>query len=445
MGDLDDLHSPEGAIAEAQALAADALGADESHFLVNGASSGIHAAILACAHRGKVVVPRNVHRSVVGALALSGARPVYVMPEFDRSTGIAGGLSTDALKRALDENDDVSAVLMLHPVYYGITGDTRSLVDLAHERGIPVILDEAHGAHFAFHAGYPLSGMQCGADVGVVGFHKTAGAFTQGAILNVQGALVDRDLLRACLRTVQTTSPSYLLMASLDASRKLMATVGNDLLGYAMDLSEAARHRIGELGVFHCPGDEWTGRTGFYGLDRTKLTVLTPWWGDGRDVERELAHRFGILVEFAAPGHFLAVVTYADDEATTGRLVAALEMMALEGARWGNAAVRGIGEGGLAGAGSVPLHLPEQAVPPGEALFGSSEWLEVSRARGAVSADVVAIYPPGIPALCPGEIIDGETVEFVERAFRGGWRLHGVRRAGDVAQIRVLQGRNWTG
>lgn len=453
VGDLDDLQFPSGAIEEAQMLAADAFGGDEALFLVNGVTSGIHAAILSCAHGGGVIVPRNVHRSVIGALALAGARPTYVMPELDGPTGIAGGVSATALERALDETPGARAVLLVHPTYYGVAGDIRRLVRLTHQRGVPVILDEAHGAHFAFHPGFPPSGADCGADISVVGCHKTAGAFTQGAMMIARGSRVDRDSLKVCLRTVQTTSPSYLLMASLDASRRLMATRGRGLLGEAISVSENARRAINDVGTFRCPGIEWTGKHGFFHLDGTKLTVVAARGDDCRSIETSLRDRFGIMVEFSSPGHLLAVVTYADDETTVGRLTAALETLAREkrhsggaiGARGGGCAYGG---GYAGGAGSevrpaAPLHIPREAIPPREAMFAPAEWREIERARGAVCADVVAVYPPGIPALCPGETVDGESIDLVRRWFLGGLHVHGVRATGDRVEIRVLRDRRW--
>ncbi|MGE5541494.1 MAG: aminotransferase class I/II-fold pyridoxal phosphate-dependent enzyme [Bacillota bacterium] len=441
VGDHDDLQWPCGAIEEAQMLAAVAFGADEAFFLVNGVTCGIQAAIAACASGGgRVVIPRNVHRSVIGALALADADPVYVVPEVDPSTGIAGGLPASTLERALDQSPRARAVLLVHPTYYGVAGDIRELVKVAHLRGIPVILDEAHGAHFAFHPALPPAGMHCGADVCVAGCHKTAGAFTQAAVMMVRGSLVDRDLLRACLRTLQTTSPSYLLMASLDASRRLMATRGMELLGGALALSEEVRDRINDLAVFKCPGDEWTGRPGFFELDRTKLTVVAPGGGDCRKIERELRERFGIVIEFSAPGHFLAVMSYADDAGTAGRLAAALEALALEQCKAGGGIDRGgrLCEDRGAHASIVP-HVPEQAVSLRRALFSPSEWRDLGRSGGAVSADTVAAYPPGIPALCPGEAVDEETIEILQASFRGGLHVHGIRVSGDRVQIRVLR------
>lgn len=433
VGDLDDLQRPEGVIGEAQALAAAAFGADESFFLVNGVTAGIHASIAACASGGRVLVPRNAHRSVVGALILAGAEPVWVMPEYDSSTGVAGGVAAAEVEARIASGPPVSAGVLVHPTYHGITGDTSEVVQLLHARGVPVIADEAHGAHFYFGRGFPATALACGSDAGIAGCHKTAGAFTQGAVLNVRGRLVDVERLRAWLRVVQTTSPSYILMASIDSARQLMATRGREHLSEALDLAEDARRRISERTAFTCPGDEWTGRPGFRGLDRAKLTVITGGAGlDGRTVARTLQDEHGIMVEFAQPQGILAIVTYADDPAGVRRLVAALEVISRRAPR---------GNGGIVQP-ELP-RIPAQAMPPRRAFLSRSQWTDLETARGRVAADIVAVYPPGIPVLCPGEIVEDRVVEYVRQSCLGGYHVHGVARCGESGSDENCGGRGY--
>jgi arginine/lysine/ornithine decarboxylase len=436
VADLDDLQWPCGAIAEAEVLAAEAFGAEETLFLVNGVTAGIHASLLGCAAGGKVAVPRNVHRSVLGGLVLAGADPVYMTPEIDSATGIAGSVSPGELGKTLDGEPGISTVLLVHPTYHGIAGDLRRLVEVSHAHGAAVIVDEAHGSHFGFHDGFPPSAMSCGADISIAGCHKTFGALTQAAILNLQGSFVDREKVRACARAVQTTSPSYLLMASLDSARRLMATRGRSLLENALRLGAWLRQRVNETGVFRSPGPEWTGKPGFFELDPTKVTVLCRPPMDGRAIERQLRSDFGLVVELAHRGHMLAVVTYADEGDTVGKLAGALRAIAAAATPVRSRASGDVeGRGGVYGAFG---RIPRKEMSLREAFLSVSRWVGLSEARGCVSADVVAAYPPGIPVLCPGELIDDEAVELIRECRSAGNHFHGLREDREDVLVRVV-------
>lgn len=439
---LDDLHWPSGPIKEAEAMIAEAWGTEESFLLVNGSTVGIHAAVLACATarergaaRPKVIIQRNAHKSVIGAMLLAGAEPHYVMPEMEPVSWTAAGVTPEALRQALTDCPGAAAVLLVHPTYYGIAGDIGALVDVAHGAGVPVIVDEAHGAHLPFHEGLPPSGLKVGADIVVSGAHKTAGALTQAAILHVQGSLVDRERLRAALRVLQSSSPSYILMASLDAARALMVTRGRDLLDRVIRLSEEAREEIGHIPGLRCLSRKDVGRPGFRYLDPTKLTVVLD--DEAGFTGLELAGRLeeeGVSVEMAGSRTVLAVLSYADSEDSLNSLVGAIRRSTLDLRR------RGHGRCPARRKEYFPSGLPEKVLSPRECFARTSRWVPLDAAVREVSADVVAVYPPGIPLLCPGERVSAEVAEYLKSVIEEGYHVQGIRLDAGTAEMRIS---NW--
>lgn len=404
VGDLDDLHCPRGVIDEAQRLAAEAFGADETLFLVNGTTAGVQAMVLAaCGPHEKIVVPRNAHRSVLSALVLSGAWPVYVMPEVDPATGLALGITADEVARALERHPDVSAILVLYPTYYGAATDLAAIVALARGRRIPVLVDEAHGAHFRFHPELPAAALDLGADLVAQSVHKTLGSLTQSSLLHVRGERIDRPRLRLAASMVQSSSPSYLLLASLDAARCQAATAGRRLLDNTLELAGRARSAINAIPGLACPGDEWTGRPGSLALDRTKLTIDISLEGvTATGAARILAERWGVQVEMAGARHLLLVLTIGDDRTAIDRLLTGLTDLA-----------RGH-EGRRSQAPAPPeLPLPDQVLPPRVAVLGPRERVPLEEAAGRVAAGMIAPSPPGIPVLWPGERINPAIVEYL--------------------------------
>ncbi|NJL41391.1 MAG: aminotransferase class I/II-fold pyridoxal phosphate-dependent enzyme, partial [Leptolyngbyaceae cyanobacterium SM1_4_3] len=246
--ELDNLFAPEGAIAQAQLLAADAFGAEQTWFLANGSTCGLEAAILAACNPGdKLILPRNLHQSAIAALILSGAVPVFVLPEYDADWDLAHPPKPEAIAQALRDHPDAKAVLIVSPTYHGVCADVGSIARLTDAANLPLIVDEAHGAHFAFHPDLPAPALAEGADLVVQSTHKTLSALTQAAMLHVQGKRIDRARLAASLRLVQSTSPNYLLLASLDAARQQMALEGKELLDRTLELSDRARHELGDI------------------------------------------------------------------------------------------------------------------------------------------------------------------------------------------------------
>ncbi len=242
---LDDLHSPKGIIKQAQDLAAEAFGADRTFFSVQGTSGAIMAMIMAvCGPEDKIIVPRNVHKSVMSAIVFSGAIPVFIHPEIDKNLGISHGITPDAVERALQRHPDAKGVLVINPTYFGIAADLKKIVEIAHSHHVPVLVDEAHGVHIHFHDKLPLSAMQAGADMAATSVHKLGGSMTQSSVLNVKEGLVSANRVQSILSMLTTTSTSYLLLASLDVARKQLATKGKELIEKTINLAQSIRERI---------------------------------------------------------------------------------------------------------------------------------------------------------------------------------------------------------
>lgn len=394
----DDLHRPESVIKEAQELAAGAFGAEHSFFLVNGTSSGIQAMILAvCRPGSKIIVPRNVHRSILGGIILAGAYPVYIQPEIDENWGIALGVTTERVEEALKAHSDAQGVLLVNPTYYGVSADLEKIAELVHGYGKPLLVDEAHGPHLKFHSDLPLSALEAGADLCAQGIHKIIGGMTQASILHLQGSRVDLARVKNALQMVQTTSPSYVLMASLDGARRQMALEGRALLEKTIKLTQKAREKINNLAGFSCLGAEFIGKPGVYQLDWTKLAVNCQKTGlTGQQLEALIRNKYRIQPELSAHNHLLFICTIGDEEEELNRLVKAFQEISQEGK----------GQPSL----NEPMNywsvIPEQILAPREAFFAEKERVSLEAALGRISGETIAPYPPGIPVLAPGEKID---------------------------------------
>jgi len=390
---LDDLHSPSGPIAEAQQLAAQAFGAEETLFLVNGSTAGLLALILAAVGPGDVLVlARNCHRAAFGGLVLSGATPAFFPAEVDPLLGLPVAVEPARLEQALAAHPGARAALIVSPTYQGFASDLDALAAACHRRDIPLLVDEAHGPHFRFHPDFPRSAMAAGADAAVQSLHKAGGSLTGSALLHLQGPRLDRDRVRLMARLVQTTSPSYPLLASLDAARRRLATRGREDLGRAATLAQSARKAIQDLGLT-CPGGDYAGR-GVVGHDPTRLLVnVAGRAGNGYWAEAHL-RQAGVQVEYADPANFLALVSPADDPAWLAALVTAMASLPS-------------GEDGGFSALSALLWgtLPPMALPPAQAVRLAPSWAPLAESAGRICAELVCPYPPGIPVLLPGEVV----------------------------------------
>jgi len=298
---LDDLHQPKGMIKKAQDLAAEAFGADHTFFSVQGTSGAIMTMVMAvCGPGDKIIVPRNVHKSVMSAIVFTGAIPVFIHPEVDEKLGISHGITTDSVEKALQQHPDAKGVLVINPTYFGIAADLKEIVKIAHSYGVPVLVDEAHGVHIHFHEQLPISAMQAGADMAATSVHKLGGSMTQSSILNVKEGLVSAQRVQSILSMLTTTSTSYLLLASLDVARKQLAIKGKELIQKSIDLANYIRMEVNKINHLYCVGEEIVGTKAVFDIDPTKLIISVKDLGmTGHDAEKWLREVYNIEVELS--------------------------------------------------------------------------------------------------------------------------------------------------
>ncbi|MHB8172169.1 MAG: aminotransferase class I/II-fold pyridoxal phosphate-dependent enzyme [Thermincolia bacterium] len=401
---LDSLSMPVGVIREAQRRAADLHGAKGTCFLVNGTTSGIVAMLLAVGGPGKeVVIPRNCHVSVIWGLILSGSRPVFVQPEVDKATGLVLGVALASLDNVLSKKPEVEAVLLVNPNYYGICGPLEQQVSLCHRLGKRVLVDEAHGSHFAFHPGLPLSAMEAGADLCAHSYHKTLTSLTQSSLLHWGKSWKDEERIKGAVNMVQSTSPSYLLMASLDAARRQMALYGYQLWENTLARAAWLREETNKIHGFRCLGHDDLVGPGFGQLDKTRLVITgAPLGLSGVELAEILNQRYDIDVEMAQGSYVVLIITPGTGEEEGRVLLKALGQIAQEGSR-----------------GQYPLEkgflppLPVLRMNPRDAWFARHRQVAIKDSIGQVAAQSVAPCPPGMPVLIPGEEISPEIGEYL--------------------------------
>lgn len=402
---LDNLCNPISVIKEAEALAADAFGADSAFFLVNGTSAGIQAMIMtACEPGDKIILPRNCHKSATSALILSGAIPIYVQPQIDERLGIAMGVELDDIKETITENPDAAAVFIINPTYYGAASDLKEIIRFAHQYNMLVLVDEAHGAHFHFHPEVPASAMKLGADMSAVSLHKTGGSLTQSSLLLLNEERITHQKVRTTLSLTQTTSASYLLMASLDIARQQLATEGYERIDKILALCDAARARINGIDGLYAFGPDQIDQPGVYDFDTTKLGVHVAALGlTGFEVYDLLIDQYNIQIEMADMYNILAIVSLGDDEASLTALVDALEDIAQK--RQGATPLETV---------TAVLHNPQIIVSPRDAYYAKKHIVALEDAVGEISGESIMTYPPGIPVVTPGERISRQIVDHIK-------------------------------
>ena len=426
---LDDLHQPTGVIMEAQKLAAEAFGADATYFSIQGTSTAIMTMILSvCGQGGKIIVPRNVHKSILSAIIFAGARPVFLSPVRDRNLGIDHGITTSSVRRALERHPDAAAVLVINPTYFGVCTHLKEIVELVHEYDIPVLVDEAHGALIHFSEQLPLSAMQAGADMAATSMHKLGGSMTQSSILNVRSGLVNLQRIQTILSMLTTTSTSYPLLASLDTARRHLALRGKELAERTVSLAARTRAAINEIEGLYCFGEEILGEEATYAFDPTKLTIHVRHLGmTGYDAENWLRDRYNIEVELSDMYNILCLVTPGDDGAALETLVQALRDMA--GEYQLTAEVKEI-------AVEIP-EIPHLSLTPRDAFLGETELVPFREAAGRIIAEFIYVYPPGIPILLPGEVISQENIDYIVDHIEVGLPVKGPEDR-TVTNIKVI-------
>jgi arginine decarboxylase len=403
---LDDLHQPTGVIEEAQRLAAEAFGADYTYFSVQGTSGAIMTMIMSvCSQGDKIIVPRNVHKSIMSAIIFSGAKPVFLSPVRDRTYGIDHGITTHAVKRALEIHPDAKAVLVINPTYFGVCADLKAIVELVHSYDIPVLVDEAHGVLTHFHEAMPISAMQAGADMAATSVHKLGGSMTQSSVLNVQGPRVKPERIQTIISMLTTTSTSYLLLASLDTARRQLALHGRELTGKAIELAQYARKEINKIPGLYCFGEDILDAEAAFACDPTKLCIHVRRLGmTGYDVENWLRDRKRIEVELSDLYNILCLVTPGDTLENIDKLLTALREMSKE---YFN--VRAENELVVV---EIP-NIPQLSLSPRDAFYGDTEVIEFTRSAGRIIAEFIYVYPPGIPILLPGEVITQDNIDYI--------------------------------
>ncbi len=433
MKPLDNLCHPTSVIKEAEALAAEAFGAAHSFFMVGGTTSAVQAMILSTIRQGeKIILPRNVHQSVINALVLCGGIPVYINPETDQQLGITLGMSIVSVQNALQSHPDAKAVLVNNPTYYGVCSDLRRITEIAHAQGMRVLVDEAHGTHFYFGSGLPLSAMAAGADMASVSLHKSGGSLTQSSLL-LCGPSVNADRVRQIINLTQTTSGSYLLLSSLDISRRNLALNGVALFDKVKRFARYAREEINQLGDYYAFSRERVNGDSVFDFDETKLSVNTLSVGlAGIEVYDILRDRYDIQVEFGDLGNFLAYLSVGDKTKNIERLISALSD------------IRRLYKRDRKGLWESEYLAPDVALSPQAAFYATKESLPLSGCVGGISAEFVMAYPPGIPVLAPGERITPQIVDYIGYAKAKGCLLTGPE-AMDITRLNVVTEENGHG
>ncbi|MDX8359935.1 aminotransferase class I/II-fold pyridoxal phosphate-dependent enzyme [Cytobacillus sp. IB215316] len=415
---LDDLHQPSGMIKQAQQLAAEAFHADYTFFSVQGTSGAIMAMIMSvCGPGDKIIVPRNVHKSVMSAIVFSGAIPIFIHPEIDKNLGISHGITVDAVSKALEQHPDAKGVFVINPTYFGVAADLQGIVEVAHEHKVPVLVDEAHGVHIHFHEKLPLSAMQAGADMAATSVHKLGGSMTQSSILNIKSGLVSVNRVQAILSMLTTTSTSYLLLASLDVARKQLATEGHGLIEKSIALAEKTRTSINKIQHLYCVGHEIVGTKATFDYDPTKLIISVKNLGiTGHDVEVWLRKHYNIEVELSDLYNILCIITPGDTEDDTEILLRALRHLADEFYHQAKSTMPT----------TVLLpDIPLLALSPRDAFYAETEIVPFEESAGRISAEFIMVYPPGIPIFIPGEIITNDNLKYVIKNLEAGLPVQG--------------------
>jgi arginine decarboxylase len=432
LDEVDSLQNPTGVIKEAQELAAKAAGADRSYFLVNGTTVGNHAMVASSTGPGdKVLIARNCHRSVLTGLIMSGAQPIFFQPAFDRDLKLTLNVPFETAKAAIDANPGARALLITSPNYYGLCADIERIIPYAREKDLLVFVDEAHGPHLKFNPKLPKCALEAGADMCVQSTHKIVGGMTQASMLHAKADRINIDDVTNTLKLLQTTSPSYILMASLDLARMQMATEGKKLLNRTIKLAEDARTEINKIPGITCFGKDRAKQAGMADMDVTKMTITVSDLGlSGYTVSHILNTRFDIQVEMADPFHVLVIVSIGDRQDDLNRLVEALKVISVEH--------------GLQGA-LLPLdqvHPPmlnnRFAMTPRKAFYSDSELLDVRDSAGRVSTEIVTVYPPGIPLLVPGEEISQDAIDYLKNMAGLGAIIDGLNENNTL--VRVAKG-----
>ena len=416
VGGMDDFHLPQGIIAESQRLMAQTVGAGESFYLVNGASSGIHALFMSTAAEGeRILLPRNCHRSFYGGMVLSGAMPVYIPSRIDDQLGLELTVKVSEIEKCLLQDPDIITIFITSPSYFGTCSDIESITALAGQYQKDVLVDEAHGGHFPFHKDYPAPALAQGAMAAVNGLHKTWPVLNQGACLHIAPGFPEHARLRQAVSLLTTTSPSYPLLASMELARMFMEQEGGYRLEQAGQWSEKFKEKINQIKGLHCHHEEFKERSDIKGIDPLKVLISMPGLQvSGYQMGNILKEKYHIQLEMETQHSILAMFSLLHDESDWERFYKALQEVAAD----------------YAGSkkGSLRIESPPAAkvvLSPRRAFQSTKKQVKLAESLNLISGEMIAVYPPGIPCLLPGETITEEVLDYLHYMIDSGARIQG--------------------
>jgi arginine decarboxylase len=410
----DDRRESKGIQEEAEKLAAEAVGADQSFYSTNGSSLSAHVAVLAVANiDDKILVVRNAHKSLPAALIMADVIPVFLEPAIDEEFDIEHGVTPQHLEEMLNANPDAKGVFIVSPTYYGVVSDVEALAKICHKRKIPLVVDEAWGPHFPFHSELPASALSCDADMSFGSIHKTMNGMGQSSIINLKGKLIDTDRFTLCFDLFESTSPSSIMLASCDAARRQMALHGEELWGKALELSRRARAELSKLKGLNVIGKDIIEKPGAFAFDETKLTIDVKKLGvSGYMAADWILEHYKITFELITHRHLMALISVADTDETIDLLIEA---------------VKGFHKWAKASKPDSYVDMPpheqlgtELVMSPTKAFFSKTKKVSLDEAEGGIIAEMVSPYPPGIPRLIPGERITPAIIDYLKKGRDGG-------------------------
>lgn len=400
---MDNVASPNGIIKKAQELLANSYNAYKSFFITNGTTQAIHVMILSMLKPGdKILLPRNVHKSVMNGLIMSGATPIFIQPDFDFELGISLNLSYKNVSKAIKDNSDIKCLFLLNPTYYGACAELNKIIKLCKENNIKVLVDEAHGAHFPFHSELPPSSIELGADMAAISIHKTGGALTQASALLINNTVDDKKILQT-INMLQSTSASYLLMSSIDGARYNLDINGEKQLSNALMLARYARHKLNKVRGIKVLEPEDFKRKGTNFVDETKLCINVKGLNlTGFEVYDMLYKNFSVQPELGDLYNVLVLISIGTSKKDVDRLIKSIEIIARNNRN--NLEVK-----------SIKINPIENkvAISPREAFYSKKESIKIKDSLNKICAESIMAYPPGIPIISPGEIISNEIIEYI--------------------------------
>lgn len=413
--DFDNLHHAEGIIKDAEDAAAKMYGAKKAYYLVNGSTCGILAAISASVKRGgKILVARNCHKSVYHAIFLRQLSPEYVYPE-NTHYGIQGQISVTAIEKKLAECPDIQAVVLTSPTYDGLVSDVKSIAEVVHRRNIPLIVDEAHGAHFGFHEAFPENAVAY-ADAVIMSVHKTLPAFTQTAVLCLCSDRIDEKEVEKYLGIYETSSPSYVLMAGIERSLRMVSDGGSELFAAYAEKLSGFRASVRDLKHLEVPdAGDFSGEEA-YAFDPGKILIVTKNGMSGQQLQEILLRDYALQMEMASGNYVVAMTSFMDTIEGFRRLSHALHAI--------DARMEDMGK--VAFSPKDIYRHPEKQMEPYQAEEATHGRVRLEESAGQISADYIYLYPPGIPMIVPGEIIAEKMIQIVRQCQEAGLDVEGL-------------------